>query len=349
MADEIRPFPHRFEWFWPLGFVLVGMCVMNPLPDHSTDLAELCEPVRSSRAAFDRAIATVRPDLWRFCYSLTGSVWDAEDLVQDTLARTFARLSHIWQSVPARALLFRIATNIWIDQKRRGRGREVSIADVEVSAEPELTALELLPALERLVALLPPVQRVVLLLTQSFEFTAAEAASMLNMTEAAVRSALHRARTALMNVDEADGERVPQRELDAAERHVVETFLRAFQRKDPDLVASSLARDVHVEVVGVADEFGRETARRSCLAEWSREWADQTAELVQVDGKQVVAILDEAISGRRVVDALRLEPAGSTVGKLRIYFFCPEVLDHIARALGTSYAHHGYTYPGGAA
>ncbi|GMV88072.1 MAG: hypothetical protein AMXMBFR81_10030 [Chthonomonas sp.] len=322
---------------------------MNPLPEHSADLAELCEPVRASRAAFDRVIATVRPDLWRFCYGLTGSVWDAEDLVQDTLARTFARLSHIWQSVPARALLFRVATNIWIDQQRRRKDHEVPISEIEVAAEPELAAVEVLPALERLVTLLPPLQRVVIMLTQGFEFTAAEAAAMLNMTEGAVRSALHRARTTLMNVREVDEEKAPERELDDSQRQVVETFLTAFQKKDPDLVASSLSREVHVEIVGVADEYGRETARRSCLAEWSREWTSQTAQLVQVDGKQVVAILDEAIGGRRVVDALRLEPAGSSVGKLRIYFFCPEVLDHIARALGTSYAHHGYTYPGGAA
>jgi RNA polymerase sigma-70 factor (ECF subfamily) len=33
-----------------------------------------------------------RPDLYRYCRRLTGNVWDAEDLVQDTLEQGFAHL-----------------------------------------------------------------------------------------------------------------------------------------------------------------------------------------------------------------------------------------------------------------
>lgn len=51
--------------------------------------------------------------------SLTNSIWDAEDLVQDTIARALGRLAHFGQVLNPRAYLFRIATNAWLDQQRR--------------------------------------------------------------------------------------------------------------------------------------------------------------------------------------------------------------------------------------
>ncbi|MCA8940116.1 MAG: hypothetical protein KDB07_09915, partial [Planctomycetes bacterium] len=38
-------------------------------------------------------IDTLRPDLYRYCYSLTANPFDAEDLVQETLAKALSRLS----------------------------------------------------------------------------------------------------------------------------------------------------------------------------------------------------------------------------------------------------------------
>src|SRR6476620_4187462 len=62
----------------------------------------------------------LRPDLHRYCRSLTGSVWDAEDLVQDTLLRGFAKLGEFSNPIDnPKAYLFRIATNLWVDRFRR--------------------------------------------------------------------------------------------------------------------------------------------------------------------------------------------------------------------------------------
>jgi RNA polymerase sigma-70 factor, ECF subfamily len=62
----------------------------------------------------------LRPGLHRYCRSLTGSVWDAEDLVQDTLLRAFAKLGEIRQEIASpKAYLLRIASNLWIDRVRR--------------------------------------------------------------------------------------------------------------------------------------------------------------------------------------------------------------------------------------
>lgn len=317
--------------------------------DATGDLSSLGTDVRLAKSAFESAVESVRPDLWRYCHRLTGSIWDAEDLVQDTLTRAFARLGQVWQPTPARPYLFRIATNLWIDQVRRRRPDEIALDNLGEIANSEEPAQDISEALERLVRLLPPVQRVVFLLTQGFRFTAGEAATMLNTTEGAVRASLHRARTTLHN-SQTDMEATDMTHpLSTADSVALETFLAAFRRKDPDLVASVLADDVHVEIVGVAEEFGRQKARASCLNEWSNEWTNQAALSLVVDGQPVVVIFEPRDAGRVLVDAIRLEPVGSEVGQMRIYYFCPDLLRQLADSLGMGWENHGYVYQGGGA
>src|SRR5262245_32333186 len=78
----------------------------------------------------------LRPDLFRYCRSLTRNVWDAEDLVQDSMARAFVTLGCLFQPIEKpRAWLFRVATNLWID-RQRGRREE------PFAAPPEPPSLE---------------------------------------------------------------------------------------------------------------------------------------------------------------------------------------------------------------
>src|SRR5262249_26354787 len=74
----------------------------------------------------------LRTELYRYCRYLTRSPWDAEDLAQDALARAFVTLGTMGEAPPnPRAWLFRVASNLWIDQARRRRER----AQVEGAAE----------------------------------------------------------------------------------------------------------------------------------------------------------------------------------------------------------------------
>src|SRR4051794_39918609 len=77
---------------------------------------------RLARRDFLVAIEEHRPALFGYCRRLTGNVWDAEDLVQETLTKAFARAaeSHFGIDNP-RAWLARIATNTYIDQTRRAQ------------------------------------------------------------------------------------------------------------------------------------------------------------------------------------------------------------------------------------
>ena len=87
--------------------------------------------IRSSWHGFLETYEPLRSDLYRYCRHLTRSPWDAEDLAQDALARAFVTLGQMGEAPPnPRAWLFRVASNLWLDQLRRRR-REEPLAERE--------------------------------------------------------------------------------------------------------------------------------------------------------------------------------------------------------------------------
>jgi len=163
--------------------------------------------------------------LLRFCRKLTGTAWDAEDLAQTTWMKVWTtRLKRAsdggeeaagigtGESV-TRSYLYRIAANAWTDQCRRRKAqrqdrteRMEDMAETIGATPPPVCPESLQDAMERLVELLPPRQRIVLLLVEALRFTSAEAGALLLMTEGAVKAALHRARETLSRARETGGE-----------------------------------------------------------------------------------------------------------------------------------------------
>lgn len=87
-------------------------------------LAELPAQVSQTWRHFLEVYEPLRAALYRFCRYLSRSPWDAEDLVQDTLARAFATLGGLIEPPrDPRAWLFRVASNLWIDHVRRDAAR----------------------------------------------------------------------------------------------------------------------------------------------------------------------------------------------------------------------------------
>ncbi|WP_438444371.1 RNA polymerase sigma factor [Gorillibacterium sp. sgz5001074] len=140
----------------------------------------------------------VRPELLRYCLSMTGSIWDAEDLAQETLLRSLPLLQGERHHANPQAYLLRVARNMWTDQRRRSRMASAKILQLDNNgseAFPDVAELE--HAFLQLMECLTPLQRGVYLLKEGFGFSAAEVAEQLEMTEGAVKAALFRARQQL--------------------------------------------------------------------------------------------------------------------------------------------------------
>ena len=128
----------------------------------------------------------LRPDLHRYCRALIGSVWDAEDLVQDTLLRAFAKLGDISLRIDnPKAYLFRIASNLWVDHCRRTA--EVMPADRSMASNPE-QSMEIRDAAKQLLLRLSPQERAAVVLKDVFDFRLEEIATILQTTVGAIKA-----------------------------------------------------------------------------------------------------------------------------------------------------------------
>jgi RNA polymerase sigma-70 factor (ECF subfamily) len=213
-----------------------------------------------------------RRELTGYCYRMLGSSFDAEDAVQETMVRAWRGLSDFEGRSALRSWLYRIATNVCLDQLS-GRQRRALPMDLSGSpwqpVESSLAARRpgtawVEPVLDRQVlpedadpaeravvresirlafvaALqhLPPRQRAVLILREVLRWKADEVAQLLDTTVASVNSALQRARATLA---ENGGELEP-RPLDADARDLLEKYVEAFERYDIDAFVRLLHDD----------------------------------------------------------------------------------------------------------
>jgi RNA polymerase sigma factor (sigma-70 family) len=305
------------------------------------DLKQMGKPMRELHDHFANITEPVRPALWRYCLRLTGNAWDAEDLVQETLIKAFGRLRHYWQPLDAKSYLFRIATNAWIDLQRKGRLPTSDLDEVGEPASAEVDPGERWAAMEALVAALPPRQRVVLLLIDVFDFTAGEVAAMIGSTEGAVKAALHRARTLLRQQGAAAAPRNPK----PAPSPLVQRFMDAFDRRDPDGIAALCFVDASCDIVGVAEELGLAEMRKNSLRETFLLPAPMRTIFGLVDGEGVVGVLVETAPGDWRLDrVIRIEEVDGRLMRMRCYFFTPELIEHAAAQLGVPAITNGYRY-----
>jgi RNA polymerase sigma-70 factor (ECF subfamily) len=319
--------------------------------------AALSEAARTAWLEFRRAFQDLRPELYRFCRSITRSPWDAEDLVQDTLMRAFVMLgSQYGQTIDKpRSWLFRVATNTWIDRKRRTREEpHDDVSDAESPARDAQAERELAGTL---LARLSPQERVAIVLKDAFELSLEDVAEALDTTVGAVKAALHRGRGKL-RADEPEPERTP---LPAA----ITEFCRAFNASDLDAVVATLLDSAIVEIPGVAvdlsvtasGKLGSGILYHSLLKPLSSGVPEAylvdyvplnpRAELRAHRGENLLLLFYQHRDG---VDALRcfarfsVDSASGRIARLRQYYYSPEALSELARELDVPYRSNGYGF-----
>jgi RNA polymerase sigma-70 factor (ECF subfamily) len=238
----------------------------------------LLEKARSGdEEAFRELVEPHRGELHAHCYRMLGSVHDAEDALQDALLRAWRGMPKFEGRSSLRAWLYRIATNACLDVLAK-RPKRVLPLDYGPPADPHNDQLEPLGEpvwvepypdeqlgleggrtapesryelresveLAFLVALqhLPARQRAVLILRDVLGFSAREVAEALETSDAAVKSALQRARKAVEERLPGQSQQTTLRTLgDDGMREVVERYMDAWERSDFDAVVAMLAED----------------------------------------------------------------------------------------------------------
>ncbi|QAY63907.1 sigma-70 family RNA polymerase sigma factor [Xylanimonas allomyrinae] len=216
-----------------------------------------------------------RSELTGYCYRLLGGVSDADDAVQETMLRAWRAYGRFEGRSSLRSWLYRIATNVCFDHlgsaaHRRERPMGLGAAQppelerfgatlpeerwvepvpddavlpragdpAQVAVGHESIRLAFVAALQHL----PPRQRAVLVLREVLRWSAAETADLLDMTVAAVNSALQRAR-ATLDEKSPTPESTRHTPGEAWRDAMLVRYLDAFERYDMEALVALLRED----------------------------------------------------------------------------------------------------------
>jgi len=230
-----------------------------------------------SNDAFLADAQRYRRELTAHCYRMTGSLHDAEDLVQETYLRAWKSYDRFQGRSSVRTWLYRIATNTCLTslegRKRRplptGLGAPASDPTADIAEHHEITWLEPLPdapkedpsdpsvivesresvrlafvaALQHLSAR----QRAVLVLREVLQWKGAEVGEAIGASTAAVNSLLQRARAQLDAAQPARDDEVAAPESPEAQDQLAK-YIAAFENYDMDRLVELFTADAVFEM-----------------------------------------------------------------------------------------------------
>lgn len=230
-----------------------------------------------SKDAFLADAQRYRRELLAHCYRMTGSLHDAEDLVQETYLRAWKSYDGFEGRSSIRTWLYRIATNTCLtalDGRQRrplpsGLGAPNSDPTADIAQHPEVTWLQPLPdapdehpsdpsvivasrdsvrlafiaALQHLSAR----QRAVLLLREVLQWKAAEVGEAIGASTAAVNSLLQRARAQLDEIQPSQDDDIAPPESPEAQEMLAK-YVSAFETYDMDQLVKLFTEDAIFEM-----------------------------------------------------------------------------------------------------
>lgn len=176
--------------------------------------AVLIEEVKEGGfGAFERIVLKYESRIYNHCVKFLNNQEDAEDVLQETFLQVYRSLNSFRGDSAFSTWLFKIATNgclmklrkrkkvdlVSIDKPMEFDGSMVQREIVDWSKNPALMSGkdDLRATLDRIIADLPEDKRIVLIMKDVEGFSNVEIGQILNMTVAAVKSRLHRARLIL--------------------------------------------------------------------------------------------------------------------------------------------------------
>jgi RNA polymerase sigma-70 factor (TIGR02960 family) len=260
---------------------------------------------RAGPVEFGEVVNPFRRELLVHCYRMLGSIEDAEDAVQDAYVKAWnGRASYRWDGSP-KAWLYRIATNTCLDtldHRVRRSGGDIqmgltpipdALLDEEVEPGPEARydareaiSLAFLAALEAL----SPQQRAVLILRDVLGWRAAEVAGLLDLSVAAVNSALQRARKAMKGRfgDPGASAVVGPAPAPSTIRALLDRYVRAWEAGDMAGLVALLREDALLTMPPMPSVEGASAIGSFIAADI---WRDAARRLAQVDANRSPAFV----------------------------------------------------------
>jgi RNA polymerase sigma-70 factor, ECF subfamily len=307
----------------------------------------MTEPIKDTldENEFRELVEPYQRPLEVHCYRMLGSVQDAEDVAQETLVKAWRSFGRFERRSSVQTWLYRIATNACLDELRRRPRRPQTVDPYpdELLAESDSPVVDpaaryaLREGMElaflTVIQQLPGRQRAVLIFRDVLGWTAPEVAAVLETSEAAVNSALQRARATL--------DRELPAETPAAsasdERELLRRYVEVWEQADVNGLVALLREDAVLRMPPQPSVFGaveiarffstvpaggdmtayvftptRANGRPAVVMH--RRYADGSLvphgiQVVEMEGDRIVALhafIDEALPGRFAVPGSRV-------------------------------------------
>lgn len=238
--------------------------------DAASEASVLAAARVGDHEAFAALVEPLRREIHLHCYRLTGSLADADDLLQESLLKAWRRIGTFEGRAPFRAWLYRIATNTCLNEVTRRRQSRALGTRAWSGVPPPVAAVHRLdPYPDRLlddrmdpaqrfdekegvalafiaaIQLLPPRQRAALILRDVLGWSAREVGESLECSAVSVNSMLQRARTTLRARlrGRSRPDAAPAAVTEIGERRLLAGFMEAWERADFDALAELLRED----------------------------------------------------------------------------------------------------------
>jgi len=274
------------------------------------------------REAFDRLVGELRPKLHRYCARMTGSVLDGEDVVHEAILKAIEALSQPGSIAHPEAWLFRIAHNAALDFLRHRARQDAAHAD----EDPDMIIDPLAVADDRQVAAaslrtfmrLPVAQRGSVILMDVLGYSLEEIGSVMDVSIASVKAALHRGRARLRELAQEPDD-IPLPILGEPERSLLAAYVERFNARDFDAIRDMLADEVRLDLVAKLQRKGR-TEVANYFDNYARleDW-----HLIPglVDGRPAVLVRNPSDPTGKLAYFILLQWEGDRVANIRDFRF----------------------------
>lgn len=162
--------------------------------------------------------------LYKYCLTLSGSPWTAEDLVQETMLKVYKLKNLEPKKEFTFSYLCTVARNQFIDEKRKYKD---SIHLNEDLYGEKYDSIEFYSLIEILLTTLPLKQSMLITLKDVFGYTSKEIASMLRVSNESIKTALHRSRKKLKLIKDID------REMLTPNQNIITALSEAIRESKP--------------------------------------------------------------------------------------------------------------------
>lgn len=220
------------------------------------------QSIDPDHSLFENMISPYYQDIVKYCNSLTSSPWEAEDLKQDTLMKSYIALKKNPDRPLSRRFFYQIAKHAVIDKKRKKSFLTESLPEYQdnlTEQADESYPFRVREALEILAEYLSIKQFVIILLIDVFHFTAKETAAMIKDSESNVHTTLHRSRKKLNLYAELSPDttssfhKLHKTNKQKMASNLFESFMKGFHTKNIKLIYETYLafseQGIHIEKI----------------------------------------------------------------------------------------------------